>query len=146
MLRLHTSYDPWREFRALQRQMDDVFQGLLPEAGRSGHGAGAPSFNVSDRGDVYVLEAELPGVDQNHLSIEATAFSITIKGRRDVATPQGYTAHRRERGSIEFARSFNFDSKLDLEKVSAKLNDGILRVELGKAPDAKPRQIAISGT
>lgn len=143
MLRWHSSYDPWREFRALQRQMDDVFRGLMPE-GRPQTSVG-PAVNVIDTGDRYVLEAEVPGATQENLSIEATAQGITIKGKRDTGSLEGYATHRRERSSLEFARSFNFDGKIDLEKVTAKLNDGLLRVELHKAADAKPRQISITG-
>jgi HSP20 family protein len=139
-----TSHDPWREFRALQRQMDQMVRELVPGAG--GHGAVAhtgPAFNVSDLGQSYVIEAELPGVTHDDLRVDATASSLTIKGRRDVAPPEGYATHRSERSTLEFSRAFTFDSKLDLENVTAKLNDGMLRIEAAKQAMEQPRTITV---
>lgn len=144
MLRLQAHRDPWREFRVLQRQMDDVFRGLLssePAAfQRPRHG---PAFNVTEQADRYVIEAEVPGLRDEDISIEATTQSVTLRGKRPVIAPEGYSAHRQERGTLEFARSFSFESKLDLEHVKATLTDGVLHVELGKRAEAQPRQITI---
>lgn len=131
-------YNPWREIRALQRHMDDVFRDLVPRSSQGG-----PAFNVSDLGEKYLVEAELPGVDHEDLSIDATVNSLTIKGKRNVAPPEGYAAHRQERSSLEFSRAFNFENKLDLEKVSAHLKNGLLRIELGKQELEMPRTINV---
>lgn len=141
MLRLQ-AYDPWRELRAIQRQMDEVFRGFVPDARRSHSGYG-PAFNVYEEGSHYIVEAELPGVNKDDLNIEATGNSVTIRGKRAVKAPEGYSVHRRERGNLEFARTVSFEGKLDLEKISASLHDGVLRLELHKQPEAQPRQISI---
>lgn len=145
MLRWYPQYDPWRDVRALQRQMDDVFRALLPERDRGGLQtyAGVPAFNVTDTGQAFVVEAELPGFKREDLSIDATSHSLTVKGQRNATAPEGQTLHRQERGNLRFARSFSFDARLDLEKVAATLQDGILRVEVGKHAESQPRRIAI---
>lgn len=132
------SYNPLREIRALQRQMDHVFRDLVPRESYE-----RPSFNVSDLGEAYVVEAELPGVAQEDLKIDATVNSLTIKGHRSVAGPEGYSTHRKERSSLEFSRAFTFEDKLDLEKVSAKLEHGMLRIELTKQAEVQPRTITV---
>jgi len=131
-------YNPWREIRSLQRHMDDVFRGLVPASSSSG-----PAFNVSDLGDKYLVEAELPGVSNEDLAIDATVNSLTIKGQRSVAPPEGYAAHRQERSTLEFSRAFTFENKLDLEKVAAKLTNGLLRIELTKQQLEMPRTINV---
>jgi len=144
MLRLHSNSDPWREFRTLQHQMDEVFRGLLPEVGRRvTYPNNGPAFNVADTGASYVIEAELPGLSEGDLAIEATVNSLTIKGARKPDAHEGYAVHRRERGNLAFARSFGFEGRLDLENVKATLNDGVLRLEVTKQPEAQPRQISI---
>lgn len=145
MLVRWNAHDPWRELRAVQRQMDRVFADLMPGAGRRAHAAayGGPAFNIHDVGDKYVLEAELPGIKTEDLSIDATANSLTIKGKRQIDVPEGYAAHRRERSDLEFSRAFTFESKLDLEKTTATLKHGMLRIELGKEELEKPRTITV---
>ena len=132
------TYNPWRDLRALQRHMDDVFREHVPTSSSA-----TPAFNVADLGDKYLVEAELPGVTQEDLSIDATVNSLTIKGKRSVAPPQGYTPHRQERNSLEFSRAFSFENKLDLEKVAAHLNHGLLRIELTKQAADAPRTINV---
>jgi HSP20 family protein len=145
-MRWTTSDDPWRELRAAQRQMDDVFRSLFSAPGRNGtrlsHRTG-PGFNVSERSDAYVVEAALPGLSRDDVRIEATSNSLTIKGERKTGVPEGYTVHRRERGDLELSRTFTFDSKLDLERVGARMKNGLLTVEVGKHPEEQPRSISI---
>lgn len=143
MLRWQT-YDPWRELRALQRQMDDVFRGLAPESGRGrGYQGYGPALNVREENNRYLIEAEVAGFSKDDINIEATGNTVTIRGKREVDVPEGYSVHRQERGHLEFARTLTFESKIDLEKLSAQMRDGVLRMELHKQPDAQPRQIAI---
>jgi len=139
MLRWHPQNETWRELRTLQRHLDDVFRsfpsGRPPVSG--------PAFNVKDTGGSYVITAELPGFRNEDLNIEATANSITVRGKRKVETLANHSVHRQERGTLEFARAFTFEGKVDLEQVQASLQHGLLRLELSKQPEAQPRQIAI---
>ena len=57
--------------------------------------------------------------------------------------PSGYTAHRRERAPVQFARSFALPCKVDIEKTAAVIKDGVLTVTMAKAPEAQPRQIQV---
>lgn len=138
------AHDPWREIRAIQRQMDETFRGLLTTKGRGYHPYG-PAFNVRDDGAAYRIEAEVPGLTKNDIHIEATSNSITIRGKREASRPEGYSVHRQERGNLEFARTLTFESKIDLERLSAALHDGVLHLDVQKLPEAQPRQIAIKG-
>ena len=127
------------EFR---RRMDTLFtdydRGALPAS----H-ATWPRVNLYDADSTVVLEAELPGVSRDDLDITVTRDVLSISGARTADVPEGYSVHRRERGAFRFARSFTLRDKVDPEKVSASLADGVLTITLEKAPEAQPRKITL---
>jgi HSP20 family protein len=141
LVRWNATHDPFlSDFRSLSRQMDRVFRELLPER------ALVPRRNawrVTEEADRYVLTAALPGVKKENLEIEATEHEITLKGKRSLAAPEGYRAHRNERSDLEFSETFAFEVALDLEKIEAKLDNGLLRIELAKQAKARPRSITV---
>ncbi len=102
-----------------------------------------PRVNLHDTGTTLLLTAEVPGLTQKDLQIQLENDVLTLSGERKVRVPEGYAAHRRERGSLSFTRSFNLPVKVDAEKTTATLADGILTLEMAKMPEAQPRQIAI---
>lgn len=140
--------DEWR--RRMDRAFGD-FQAPFTPAGSfedpwSLSEATWPRVNLYDAGATLLLTAEVPGLATKDLQIQLENDVLTLTGERKVESPKGYTAHRRERGSLSFTRSFNLPTKVDPEKVTATLRDGILSLELGKAPQAQPRQIAIKSS
>lgn len=123
----------------LRREMDRLF---YQPAAFDAHSA-SPRFSVEDEGANYVARADLPGVTEKDLELTVTGNTLTLKGNRKVAAPEGYSVHRNERGSFEFARSFELPTKVTADKVEAKLEHGVLTVTLPKAPEAQPKQIAV---
>ena len=105
-----------------------------------------PRVNLYDTGASLLLTAEVPGLTAKDVQIQLENDVLTVSGERKVQVPQGYNAHRRERGSASFTRSFNLPVKVDAEKVTATLKDGLLNLEMPKVPVAQPRQIAIRTT
>lgn len=57
---------------------------------------------------------------------------LTLKGERKSEAPKGYAAHRRERAPVQFSRSFALPCKVDLEKTTALIKDGVLTVTMAK--------------
>jgi HSP20 family protein len=143
LVRWNPTYDPFvSDFRSLQRQVDHVFAELFPRAFQT---ATPPaSFSVEDAGDRYVIVADMPGISNEDLALEATDHSLKVSAKRELTAPDGYRALRRERARLEFEETFEFKSPLDLDKVEAKLEGGRLRIELVKQPKAQPRQIAVA--
>lgn len=139
--------DPLRELSNLHRQMDQVFGALVPGRGWVTRADRyRPAVNVFDKGDAYLVEAELPGLAEDDINIEATETSLTLSGQRKVEAPEGYRVHRRERRNLEFARSFELPAKVDLERVTATMKHGVLRIELPKQAQTRPRQISIKAS
>jgi HSP20 family protein len=102
-----------------------------------------PRFAMDDKGDAFVLMAELPGVPKENLEITLTGPVLTLRARRETQLPEGFTAHRRERPSFDITRSVTLPSRVDAEQVTAEAKDGIVTITLPKAADARPRAIPV---
>lgn len=102
-----------------------------------------PRANLSDEGEKLVLKAEIPGLDEKSVQVETCQDVLTLSGERKTAVPQGYSVHRQERADLRFSRSFTFPVKVDFEKTTAEVKNGILTVNLPKAPEVKPRSITV---
>jgi HSP20 family protein len=130
------------EFDALRREMNRVFdQGLAYR--RPERAAGWPRVALFDRGNELVLRAEVPGMKKEDLFVTVEQGVVTLKGERKLDAPEGYAVHRQERSAFRFGRSFTLPCRVDGEKASAKLEDGVLVLTLPKTPDEQPRQITV---
>jgi HSP20 family protein len=131
--------DPHADVSQLQRQVDALFSDWLRPQRR----VVGPAFDVFDDGDGYRLVADMPGMKAEDLEVEVTEDGIAIRGTRKVEAPEGFSVHRREREPLTLARSFAFPTKIDPDKVSATLQQGVLTITLTKRADAKPRSITV---
>lgn len=90
----------------------------------------------------YILEAEMPGVSKGGLEITLEGNELTISGRRDVPPIDGEALYRESR-ALDLRRVFELDPAIDTAKISAKMDQGVLILELPKAERVKPRRISI---
>ena len=102
-----------------------------------------PTVNLYDSGDELLMYAQVPGLSEKDIFLNLNQDVLTITGERKNYIPEGYSIHRQERGDVNFSRSFTFPCKIDPEKVSATVKDGVLTIKLAKATEAKPRQITV---
>ena len=100
-------------------------------------------LTLGEEGGNYVLRADVPGLTEQDFDISVEGSTVTLRGERKVEVPEGYTAHRRERGTVSFARSFELPARVDADKVTASLKNGVLTLTLPKAAEAQPRQISV---
>jgi HSP20 family protein len=125
----------------LRRQMDRVWTEV--EADRAGLPAGRFASELVDEGASLKLTAILPGLTEKDVQLDANQENLTLRAERQTAVPEGYTVHRRERASARLARSYALPCAVDVEKIDAKLANGVLTVTLPKVPEAQPRTIAV---
>lgn len=131
--------DPYHDLRDLHRRMESLFD----DAARPRRRTLGPAIDVLDEGEGYRLVVDVPGLRPEDLQIDVTEDGITIKGRRAMKAPEGYSMHRREREGFRIARSFTFPTKVDPDAVDASLDQGVLTITLAKRADAKPRSITV---
>jgi HSP20 family protein len=134
----------------LRRRMDRLFDDHEPQRGRrladevermwSGR---FPRVTFTETPASLVLEADLPGISEKDVQLSIHQDVLSLSGERKSDVPQGYFVHRQERAPVRFARSFTLPCKVDPEKSTATVKNGVLTVTLAKAVEAKPRQIAV---
>jgi len=136
--------DPLRAFENVRRRMGQVLREYDETAGlRANLSVNWPRASLRDVKDAFVLAAEVPGVAEADLKITATHDSLTVTGERKATVPEGYAAHRQERGALRFARSFALPAKIDVEKITAGLKHGVLTVTMPKHPESQPKSITV---
>jgi HSP20 family protein len=102
-----------------------------------------PPASVTEIGDGYRLEIEMPGVKKDGLEISVENNELTIVGRRSLPAMEGTLIHRESRPE-NFRRAFELDPSIDADKISAKIDQGLMTLTLPKAEHVKPRKIAVS--
>ena len=105
----------------------------------------APSVDIEEAEDKYVIKADLPGVDKKDIDVKLENGVLSIRGEKQTEkeTGKGTKRHRTERFHGTFARSFTLPEAVKAEKVDASYKDGVLLLEIPKAEEAKPKSIDI---
>lgn len=106
----------------------------------------APSVDIEEEDDKYLIKADLPGVDKKDIEVNLENGVLSIRGEKHVEKETGKKdskRHRTERFHGTFARSFTLPSEVMADKVEATYKDGVLNLVIPKAEESKPRSIEI---
>ncbi|MBI3191550.1 MAG: Hsp20/alpha crystallin family protein, partial [Pedosphaera parvula] len=90
-----------------------------------------PRVDIIESKDEYTLEAEMPGVSKDGITISLEGNELTILGRRADDTPKGEPLFN-ESVPSHYRRVFELDPTIDTEKVAARMEQGILTLRLPK--------------
>jgi len=123
----------------------DVDRWLHDTLGSTKVAGWAPPCNAYEDEHGFHIEVALPGVNRQDMNILFEDGVLTLKGERKEANSDNgrrYFAH--EIGWGGFSRSFRLPAYIDPDKVSASFKEGVLRLDLPKRDEAKPRRIEIS--
>jgi HSP20 family protein len=133
---------PFRRGVSPWRLLDEFLGGEMPRAGRGF----APSVDVAESTDEYVVTAELPGAKPEDVTIELHEGVLTIRGEKRSERDESKEHSRYvERVFGSFSRSFSLPQNANGEKIQASFADGVLTLRIPKREEAKPRTIAIQG-
>jgi HSP20 family protein len=104
-----------------------------------------PPLNIWGDSDKVYAEAELPGMQLDHLEIYVTEENqLTIQGERRKLELDKGVWYGQERGFGQFSRTIRLPVKVDADKVEARFEHGVLFVTLPKSEAAKPRRISVN--
>ena len=103
----------------------------------------APTASINEDGEGYTLQVEMPGVNKEGLEISVENNELTLVGRRSLPSVEGTLIHQESRRE-NFRRVFELDPSINANKISAKVDQGIVTLKLPKAEEVKPRKIAVS--
>jgi HSP20 family molecular chaperone IbpA len=101
-----------------------------------------PAVNIYKTDGGYTLEADIPGVNRDGLEIYLDQNELTLLARRQ--TPELETAHCRESSTGDFRRVFELDPEIDTDNITARVENGVLALNLPKREQAKPRKIVVA--
>jgi HSP20 family protein len=138
---------PFGELERMRREMDRLAENLARTVWEEPMAGVFPLVNVTEDKDNYYVRAELPGIRAEELDISVTADTISLSGERKIpAEDENAQYHRREREAGKFSRIVTLPAQVDAGKTEARCADGILKVVLPKAEEAKPKQIAVKAS
>ena len=141
-----TRWDPFREFATLQDRMSRLFQDVPAQREElmSG-GTFIPPVDIYEDENKLTLKLEVPGIEEKDLDVRLENNTLTVRGERKFEQEEKEeNFHRIERRYGAFSRSFTLPNTVDAENVRANYENGILRLELLKRAEAKPKQIKVS--
>jgi HSP20 family protein len=143
MLTEYTSRPQFSDlFREMQRRSSNADRLFL----RLAQPMDFPPANIWSSGDSAIVTAELPGVSPDKLDITIQQVTVTLRGTREPEViGEGIIVHRQERPHGDFVRAIVLPFRVDAEKVSAHFVRGILRLELPRPEQDKPRKIKVAG-
>ena len=103
----------------------------------------SPEVNIFETKDGYVLQAEMPGVPKDGIEVTLEGNELAIIGHRREDDVQGNLLYRESR-PMDYRRVFEIDSSIDTNKIEAKMEQGVLTLNLPKQERVKPRKITVS--
>ena len=109
-------------------------------------GAVSPAIDVSENDDAITLTAELPGMAEDDIELDIKDGMLTLKGEKKLERDEKKDdTHIMERQYGSFRRSMSVPERVDLEKIKADFDKGVLTVAMPKKAEAKAaeRKIAI---
>ena len=137
---------PWTGIARLTQELDRLFDRFGEPNGQESSALGhwAPSLDVSETKEAFVVTFSMPGMDANdiQLGLQENVRTIKGEGKREKEDTDG-RVHRVERRRGAFIRSVGFPRAVDASQVTAGLNNGVLTVTLPKTSPAKGTSIPI---
>ena len=93
-----------------------------------------PPANVEELDDHYTISIYAPGLEKNNFEIQLKDDTLIVRGKpqKDANFDEPFRWQRKEYGAQAFERYFQLNEKIDKNAISAKYEDGVLRIELPK--------------
>jgi HSP20 family protein len=136
-------WEPFREVATLHNELSRYMNSLLEGNGGATQ-AWVPTLDIWETDDEIVYAFDLPGVDQEKVSVEVENDMLTVSAERertDEVKQDGFRRYERRFGT--FSRTVGLPQGVSEEDIKASFRDGVLEVRVPKPAQSKPRRIQI---
>ncbi len=142
-------WDPFRNVAALQDRINRIFDESFSRTADLDDdismSAWKPLVDIYETDEAIILKVELPGIKKDDVSVEVKDNVLTLKGvRTEEKEIKEKNYYRKERAFGAFSRSFNLQHRIQPDKIKARFKDGVLKIEIPKPEEEKPKQITVN--
>jgi HSP20 family protein len=140
---------PWTRFPRTVAELETEFpkwmtEFFTPETGMFGKFDFLPEVNVAETEKAVEVTMELPGMKPEEVKVEILEGRLWVTGeKKEEQEEKGKTFHRIERKTGQFRRVLPLPTKVQAERVEAKMNEGVLKIVLPKTEEARPTAIPV---
>ena len=141
-----TRWDPFQDVLSLREAMNQLVEEsfVRPATAQAGQNF-VPALDLSETAEGYLVEAALPGVKPEDVEVTVENNVLTIKGEtRQESDSKQRNFHRVERRFGSFQRTIGLPTTVKADAIQASLTNGVLRLEIPKAEEVKPRKISVN--
>jgi HSP20 family protein len=144
-------WEPFREFSNMQERLSRMNRLFRESYSPEGPEEALTTTSFAPPVDIYedehniTLKIEVPGIDEKDIDVRLENNTLTVHGERKFEKEEKEENFRRvERQYGGFTRSFTLPSSVDTGQVSADYDKGVLKINLAKKAEAKPKQIKVN--
>jgi HSP20 family protein len=142
LVRCNTS----RELTPFDAEFNQLFHTFWNRAQSPGalEGGFVPPLDVQETPEHFLVTAELPGLEQQDVKVTVVDNALVIRGeKRDAREEKNAEIHRMERRFGRFERVLRLATRVDRNRISASMKDGVLHVQIPKTEEAREREISV---
>ncbi|MBS3818208.1 Hsp20/alpha crystallin family protein [bacterium] len=140
-------WDPFRDLMTLKDRMDRIFEDTFRTQGEEKElmpSTWSPSVDIFEDESNVVLSIELPGIEEKNIDVNIEDNALTVKGERNIEKEdKKENYHRIERAYGSFYRSFSIPNYVDVDKIEAQHENGVLKITMPKKAESKPRKVKV---
>jgi HSP20 family protein len=114
-----------------------------PQSAGTTQAAVLPPVDIYEDATGITIKADLPGVSKERLSVEVDKDTLTIAGEAQIQMPEGMEALYADLRSTQFRRSFTLSRELQVDRIDAQMQDGVLTLKVPKREELQPRKIEV---
>lgn len=127
----------------LGRDLDNLMENVFGE-GFWDFDVSHPKVDVKEEENHYILEADLPGVNENDIEVKVENNLLTLSSKKQEVKEENKNGYiLKERKGYSFARSFVLPENIDRDSIEAVFKNGVLKLTINKKEEAKPKTIEI---
>ena len=102
-----------------------------------------PHYEISEEEDRFHVDVFMPGVPRDGVSIRLEEDTLTVEGYRRLEQPEAWKPVRRELTDDDFSLGLRLNVPVDADAIKARMEDGVLHLDLPVAEAARPRTISV---